>query len=140
MTKSRLIAGIMIALVAFAAMFMQGCSSSSDSKADDSSFTVEYTDPTAGETAPVDVVVYVVFNQLVDEASVTENSFYITDSNGTRIPGTRKIVNQEKGVSFTSDSLYVSGETYTINVTTAVKNSDGHTLNEPFQLQFKCQE
>jgi hypothetical protein len=138
--KKRAFMTVIIALLAIAAIFVQGCSSSTDSKADNENFTVSYTDPLDGEAAPLDVVVYVIFNQTLDSESVTSKNFYVTDSQGTKIPGVLKIVNQSKGIQFTSDSLYVAGQTYTVFATTGVQNDEGDNLNEPFSMQFTCQD
>jgi hypothetical protein len=75
-------------------------------------------------------------NATIDPATLTNDTFFVTDSQGTRVPGTLAIDDEEPDVAvLTPDELSVITN-FTATITTGLASSSGATLEEDFEWDF----
>lgn len=79
------------------------------------------------------------FNKPVDPSSVHERSVYVTNQIGHKI-NTNITPQGEKVIVRPPTNGYTNGETYTLHITTDVRNTDGLHLKERVQKRFTIEE
>ncbi len=130
------LAGLLIALLAIA--LVGGCSKSNNSTNDNAgaggggntAFQVVSISPTDAATGvSVNAKVIATFNKDVDPASVTATSFVVNGASGTRTV-------DKNTVTFTPTGSYGSGQSYTVQLTTAITSSSGDALQSSFDVSF----
>ena len=91
------------------------------------------TDPTAGATnVPLNKVITVTFNEIMNPATITQASFTITGA--TPVAGV--ITYSGNTATFTPSSPLTVNTTYTGRVTTAVKDANGNALQTDYVWTF----
>lgn len=75
------------------------------------------------------------FNKPVDPASVHANSVYVTDQKGNKVV-TYSVPYGDKVMIPSPTEGYIGGQTYTLHITNAVRNSDGVSLKENIRKNF----
>ncbi len=98
-------------------------------------FTVTGVNPADGAT---DVSVYtgptVQFSADLDMNTITPDSFFVTDSSGTKLPIYDRYITQRS--AFLQLGIIAPGTKYTVHVTTAVQNIVGTPLTSAFTSTF----
>ena len=73
----------------------------------------------------------------IDPATLTNDTFYVTDSQGTRIAGTLAIDEDEPDVAgLTPAEPFLVIASFTATITTGLASSRGATLEQNFEWQF----
>lgn len=103
-------------------------------KSDTTSPTASSTNPENGATnVAVDSVITAVFSETMDASTITTDTFKVSDSNGN-IDGT--VTYSETTATFTPSSNLAYSTTYTVTITTGVKDASGNTISSDYSWNF----
>lgn len=127
----------LLIVAAFALFAATGCSTGSSANNNTGTdLLVVSTSPSDGGTASHDAIVEINFNLLLNPDTVTNDNIYVTDSAGNRIPGDLFYQKVQTRVTFTSDSTYTIGETYTCYITTGLRSIENKALDSEYIFSF----
>jgi hypothetical protein len=88
------------------------------------------------EEVSLDVSIRIVFDEPIDETTLTSANIFLEDSGGKRVEGYIHYVSENFTLIFHPAHNLAAGETYTLTVTTGVKGLAGNLLAEPYILKF----
>jgi hypothetical protein len=95
----------------------------------------------SSEDVPLSEEVFVTFSKPVDPASLTPDSFRIVAESGDSIVGTRSVAPiSATQVRFTPQSGFLPFAIHTIEVTRAVLDEGGETLDRDYEFNFRTEE
>ncbi len=117
-------------------LLVQGCSTGETKGDTFSQLHVTSTFPVDGSTASRDTEVVVTFNHRLNESTVKDDNFYLTDSAGNRVPGVLSYNALNSRITFISDNYYEIGERYTVYVKGAIESYENEKLRTDYIFNF----
>ena len=103
----------------------------------DYSYTLTMIKPSQLPTYATDKTWTLTFSQPVDPSSLNENTIYVLNAAGERVKDVKFSTDGKKAFVHAPENGYISGETYTLVMTDAIKSSTGHTLTSGQTRTFK---
>jgi uncharacterized membrane protein/protocatechuate 3,4-dioxygenase beta subunit len=85
---------------------------------------------------PVNTVVNATFSAPVDDSTINTDTFYISDTSGTSVPGTIVFDYTSDTATFTPSAPLLVNTTYTATLTTQISDIDGNSLGENYSWSF----
>lgn len=99
--------------------------------------TVQQTSPTAGQTdVVVDTRIGFQIDAPIDPNTLTNDTFFVTDSEGTRVEGTLAIGDEPSIAALTPNEPLAVLTSFTATITTGLRSSNGAMLEEDFDWTF----
>lgn len=92
--------------------------------------------PSANSTLATDNTIDVQFSETIDESSLDNNSFYVLDGNGDKVPGVITYNNAFNIASFKPDISFVYSSNYSYVVSTAITDLNGIALESGINIPF----
>ncbi|MBI5207049.1 MAG: Ig-like domain-containing protein, partial [Candidatus Firestonebacteria bacterium] len=75
---------------------------------------------------PVNASISAIFSEIIDGSTIISDSFKVTTDTGLAVPGT--IIHNENSIIFTSNIDFSYNTKYTVNISTAIKDLAGNSL------------
>lgn len=98
---------------------------------------VVQTAPEDGSNAvPVEVRIGFQIDEDIDETTLTDDNFFVTDAQGTRVQGALSIGDEPSIAVLTPSEPLSVITTYTATITTALRSTGGATLEEEYDWTF----
>lgn len=96
------------------------------------------TNPANGASnVPTTAAVVVTFNEAIDPASVTTSTFYIVDyTTSLSVPGAVQADSSNTTATFTPSQPFLAGHSFSVTLTTAIKDTAGNNLAANFNFDF----
>lgn len=88
------------------------------------------------DNVSVTTEIYAVFNEPIDNLTITDSNFYITDSSMNNIDGSLSYDNTSNKAIFTPATNLDYNETYTVTITTGIRDVVGNALQNDSTWTF----